>query len=136
MKAIKGLKRNVRRDWMLLLIVLPGVIYFAGKKAHRDPGAAVDEARSQEEAVEIQNVNQTAVPHGSLRGRDLIVINPHAACLQGASGALVQRNSTRYFIQIIFHNFPFLLPILLVSVPYFHYNLQYHNQSGNTAEIQ
>ncbi len=29
MKAIKGLKKNIRRDWMLLLIVLPGVIYFA-----------------------------------------------------------------------------------------------------------
>ena len=29
MKAIKGLRKNIRRDWMLLLIVLPGVIYFA-----------------------------------------------------------------------------------------------------------
>jgi putative aldouronate transport system permease protein len=29
MTAIKRLKKNVKRDWMLLLIILPGVIYFA-----------------------------------------------------------------------------------------------------------
>ena len=29
MTAIKSLKKNIKRDWMLLLIILPGVIYFA-----------------------------------------------------------------------------------------------------------
>jgi putative aldouronate transport system permease protein len=29
MRAIWDLKKNIRRDWMLLLIVLPGVVYFA-----------------------------------------------------------------------------------------------------------
>lgn len=29
MTAIKNLKKNIKRDWMLLLIILPGVIYFA-----------------------------------------------------------------------------------------------------------
>ena len=28
MKTIKGLKKDIRRDWMLLLIVLPGAVYF------------------------------------------------------------------------------------------------------------
>ena len=28
MTAIKSLKKNIKRDWMLLLIILPGVIYF------------------------------------------------------------------------------------------------------------
>ena len=29
MTAIKSLKKNIKRDWMLLLIILPGVVYFA-----------------------------------------------------------------------------------------------------------
>ena len=29
MKALQTLQKNIRRDWMLLLIILPGVLYFA-----------------------------------------------------------------------------------------------------------
>ena len=29
MKALRTLQKNIRRDWMLLLIILPGVLYFA-----------------------------------------------------------------------------------------------------------
>ena len=60
-----------------------------------------------------------------------------------AACALFQSDGSGYGIECILHAylqlkafFRFLFLILLVSVSYFHYNLQYHNQSGNTAEIQ
>ena len=75
----------------------------AGEQTHSDFGAPVDEACSQKEAVEVQHMDQAAVLHIFVHGRNFIVINPHAARFQRAACALFQSDGSGYGIECILH---------------------------------